>query len=233
MGACWERGVLSSRESVIIKKIFYVFSRDQGSSQRFFCLPLLASSLHNKSGNTKLAWKTCHAEIQAGDSLRRRCGRAGVRVLSLHFIYSELQVTELRASSWLQGQTRHYCAKSTGVWTWGTCTNVQAGRDSCHSGWRFWIDRSVASQLGPLPPLKPPLGNSFLRQLCSEGPVAAGAKAGLSTQGTLQRSPLRITEAHPSILKESAAICGGVGAMKFRITGALGWRLSKTGKKYG
>ena len=38
----------------------------------------------------------------------------------------------------------------------------------------------------------------------------------------LQRSPLCITEAHPSILKESAAICGGVEAVKFRITGALG-----------
>lgn len=234
MGACWERGVLSSRESVSIKKILYVFSRNQGSSQRFFCLPLLASSLHNKSQKIQNLPEKCAMRKSKQGTVWGVgvTGQAWECCLCISFTWSfRLQSSELLPGS--RGKLVTTVQKALGCGHEGPALMSRQEGTAATPGWRFWKERSVASQLGPLPPLKPPLGNSFLRQLYSEGPVAAGAKAGLSTQGTLQRSPLCITEAHPSILKESAAICGGVEAVKFRITGALGWRLSKTGKKYG
>lgn len=72
----------------------------------------------------------CHAEIQVGDSLG-----VGDRCDGTPFRVHLFGASGYRAwsFSWLQGQTCHYCAKSTMVWKWWACTNVQAGRGCCHA----------------------------------------------------------------------------------------------------
>lgn len=133
------------------KKSFMFFPGIKGVLKSFSVFLCCAASI-TKVRKYKTCLKKTYITIQAGgQSEEGVAGQVWECCLCISFWSFRLQSSELLPGS---GQTHHYCMpKSTGVWTWGPALMSRQEGTAATPGWRFWIERLVASQLGPLPPL--------------------------------------------------------------------------------